>query len=72
MNGELVMIHVRFAPNGTVMEIGERPSGASAQDWFNLLSRNTQNVYQALSGGRGLFRLPRAQVSTLQTQAMAH
>ena len=26
-----VMIHVRFAPDGTVTEIGERPAGCTAQ-----------------------------------------
>ncbi|MEW5791759.1 MAG: hypothetical protein ACOY4L_04800 [Pseudomonadota bacterium] len=68
---EDVMIHVRFAADGTVMEIGERPSGATAQEWFNHLSRNTQNSYQALSGGRGLFRLDRATVDGLKEQITA-
>ena len=63
---EDVMIHVRFAIDGTVMEIGERPSGATAQEWFNHLSRSTQNSYQALSGGRGLFRLDRTTVDGLK------
>jgi len=61
-----VMIHVRFAPDGTVTEIGERPKGATAQEWFSRLSGNTQNSYQALSGGRGIFRLTRDQVETLK------
>jgi hypothetical protein len=62
MDSNQIMIHVRFAPDGTVTEIGERPTGITAQEWFNHLSRNTQNGYQALSGGRGIFRLPREQV----------
>jgi len=52
------MIHVRFAANGTVTEIGERPAAISAQEWFNHLSNTTLNTYETLSGGRGLFRLP--------------
>lgn len=53
-----VMIHVRFAANGSVTEIGERPAAISAQEWFNHLSNTTLNTYESLSGGRGLFRLP--------------
>lgn len=63
MQNEQIMIHVRFAPNGTVTEIGERPSAASAQDWFNHLTQTTTNCYESLSGGRGLFRLPRERLN---------
>jgi hypothetical protein len=69
MEKDQVMIHVRFAPNGTVTEIGERPSSLSAQEWFNLLTRSTTDSYEALSGGRALFRLPRAQVDQLKSAA---
>ncbi|MEW6682492.1 MAG: hypothetical protein AB1451_06165 [Nitrospirota bacterium] len=62
MDSNQIMIHVRFAPDGTVKEIGERPPGITAQEWFNHLSRNTQNCYQIFSGGRGIFRLTREQV----------
>lgn len=65
------LIHVRFNPNGTVMEIGDRPQGVDAQAWFNYLSQNTANRYQALAGGRGLFRLPRPEVDDLKVAAAA-
>lgn len=64
-----VMIHVRFAPNGTVVEISERPSGLSPQDWFNLLSDRAGMQYQALSGGRGVFRLTRTVLDTLKAES---
>ncbi len=67
MENKSVMIHVRFAPNGTVTEIGERPGDLSAQEWFNRLSRDTHNGYQSLSGGRGLFRVSAEQLGTLKT-----
>jgi len=70
MEKDQVMIHVRFAPNGTVTEIGERPSALSAQDWFNLLTRSTTDCYESLSGGRALFRLPRQQVDQLKSSAV--
>jgi hypothetical protein len=59
MESATVMIHVRFAPNGTVVEISERPASVSPQDWFNWLSDNAPDVYQALAGGRGVFRIQR-------------
>ena len=67
MENENVMIHVRFASDGTVMEIGERPSAMTAQAWFNLLSRSTTDTYEALSGGRALFRIPKPQLEQLKS-----
>jgi hypothetical protein len=67
MSNEQIMIHVRFAVDGTVREISARPATLSAQDWFNRLSTEAANHYQALSGGRGLFRLSPAELQTLQT-----
>lgn len=66
MENGFVMIHVRFAPNGTVTEIGERPAGSSAQEWFNRLSQHTGNGYQPLSGGRAVFRLQREEIDSLK------
>ena len=71
MEKDQVMIHVRFAPNGTVTEIGERPDALSAQAWFNLLTCSTQDNYETLSGGRAVFRLPRALVDELKSSAAA-
>lgn len=71
MDNNQVMIHVRFAPNGTVTEIGERPAALSAQAWFNLLTSTTRDNYETLSGGRALFRLSRAEVDHLKSSAAA-
>ena len=62
-----VMIHVRFAPDGTVTEIGERPASVTAQAWFNRLSQTTGVGYQALSGGRGVYRLSRSEVDSIKS-----
>lgn len=67
MQSGQVMIHVRFAPNGTVTEIGERPGAVSAQEWFNHLSNTTLDSYESLSGGRGLFRLQTEQLSAAKS-----
>ncbi|CAI8962941.1 hypothetical protein [Methylocaldum szegediense] len=65
------MIHVRFFPNGTVAEISERPPEVEPHDWYKFLCKNTQNRFQALSGGRGLFRIPRADIETLKAACVA-
>lgn len=55
-----VTVHVRFAPDGTVSEIGFRPAGTTPQAWFVALSRSRPGSFRALTGGRGLFVLPSA------------
>jgi len=70
MENPQTMIHVRFSPDGSVVEIGERPPALSAQAWFNRLSEKAGMSYQPLSGGRGLFRLPRADVEALKAVAV--
>lgn len=66
-----IMIHVRFAPNGQVVEISERPAETSPQDWFNHLSEKAGMQYQPLSGGRGVFRLTRQETDALKTALVA-
>lgn len=67
------LIHARFSPNGTVVEISERPPALSPQDWFNFLSDRVGGTsYQALSGGRGIFRLTRDQVEALKVESNGH
>ena len=70
MSDTQVVIHVRFAPDGTVTEIGERPASLSAQAWFNRLSLAAGNAYQSLSGGRGVFRLQRSEVDGMKASAL--
>jgi hypothetical protein len=71
MSDTNVMIHVRFAPDGTVTEIGERPATLAPQLWFNTLSLGAGTKYQALAGGRGVFRLTRDEVTALQPPVAA-
>ena len=71
MSTEITAIHVRFNSDGTVMTIGERPQKLSAQQWFNLLSHEAASCYEALSGGRGLFKLPTARMEALKTAGIA-
>jgi hypothetical protein len=67
-----VIIHARFAPNGTVVEIGERPTALNPQQWFDFLSEKIGvTAYQPLSGGRGVFRTTRDVVDALKAESMA-
>ena len=63
-----VVVHVRFASDGTVAEIGERPSGLTPQQWFDRLSDAIGlKAYQTFAGGRGVFKVAREQVDALKT-----
>jgi hypothetical protein len=63
---DTVLIHVRFSPDGSVVEIGERPPAVSPQDWYSRLCESAGDHYQPLSGGRAVFRLTRGAVDTLK------
>jgi hypothetical protein len=71
MESTQVLIHVRFSPDGSVTEIGERPATLSPQQWFNTLSDGAGTSYQPLSGGRGVFRLTRAEIAALRPAVAA-
>ena len=58
-------------PDGTVTEIGARPAGVTAQQWFNRLTEHAGTHYAALSGGRGLFRLPAGKADSVRAKALA-
>ena len=68
MESQSVLVHVRFAPDGAVTEIGERPTALSPQEWFNFLRYKAANVYQPLAGGRGVYRLTRGEVDALKAE----
>jgi hypothetical protein len=69
MEPQKVLIHVRFAPNGTVVEISERPKALSPQDWYNWLCDKAGMTYQPLSGGRGVFRITADEVETFKAES---
>jgi hypothetical protein len=62
-----ITLHVRFAPDGTVAEISERPSGLTPQQWFDRLSQAVgAKAYRTFAGGRGVFDLARSDVEALK------
>ncbi|MDD4933167.1 MAG: hypothetical protein PHO89_06845 [Methylacidiphilaceae bacterium] len=68
MNDEVIVIHVRFANDGAVQEIGERPHGLAAQAWFGQLWKKAGDKFQVFAGGRGIFRLSRAELEALHDE----
>jgi hypothetical protein len=70
MESQNVLIHARFAPNGSVVEISERPAGLSPQEWFNFLSGKAASAYQPFAGGRGIFRLTRGALDVLKAESI--
>lgn len=66
-----VVVHVRFAPNGDVVEVGERVKGKNPQEWFDFLAaKYGDKHYLGLSGGRGVFRLTKEQLEKAKTEAV--
>jgi hypothetical protein len=66
-----IVIHARYAADGTIREIGERPEGLSDQEWFNFLCKQVPSAAQPLAGGRMVFRLATEQLETLKASAKA-
>jgi len=65
-----ITLHVRFAPDGTVVEISERPPGLTPQQWFDRLSQAVgAKAYRTFAGGRGVFDLARGDVEALKAAA---
>lgn len=65
---DLVLINVRFSPDGTVNTIDRRPAHISPQEWFHSLWRSEGADYQVFAGGRGHFRFPRSAFEAILSQ----
>jgi hypothetical protein len=65
-----ILIHVRFNNDGSVLEIQERPTSLTPQQWFTKLSEKAGNAFQALTGGRGVFRITADEVAALKAAVL--
>jgi hypothetical protein len=65
------VIHARYAADGSVNEISERPEGVTAQQWFNTLCLKAPNAAHALAGGRMIFRINASELDALKAAAAA-
>jgi hypothetical protein len=66
-----IVIHARYAVDGTCLEIGERPAAISPQQWYAFLYEKVGQTAQPLAGGRLIFRVPAAELANLQAAAAA-
>lgn len=62
------ILHVRFRPDTTVWTIDECPAHLTNQEWFNLLCRRIGGRFAARAGGRGDFRLSRAELEAFKAR----
>ncbi len=67
---DTILIHVRFNNDGTVLEIQERPTSLTPDQWFKKLTEKAANHFQALTGGRGVFRLSPDEVTALKAAVL--
>jgi hypothetical protein len=65
-----ILIHVRFAADGAVVAIGEKPPTISGEEWFKRLNAKAGDVYQPLAGGRGVYRIEPARLNALRAAAL--
>jgi hypothetical protein len=70
MTDKSLIIHVRFNPDGSVLEIGERPTSLTGQQWYEKLCHAFGSSYEALSGGRGVFRVSPDELSATKAGAL--
>ncbi|MDA9496298.1 hypothetical protein XI05_01890 [Bradyrhizobium sp. CCBAU 11357] len=68
MNSQEIVIHVRFAPNGRVIQISERPAKLTPGQWFDVLNTRASSSYRPLTRGRGIFRLSRTAVDVFKQE----
>ncbi|MBP0111671.1 hypothetical protein [Bradyrhizobium vignae] len=68
MNSQQVIIHVRFAPNGRVIQISERPAKLTPNQWFDVLNAHASSAFRPLARGRGIFQLTRAAIEAFKQQ----
>ncbi|MDA9424387.1 hypothetical protein XH97_20040 [Bradyrhizobium sp. CCBAU 53380] len=68
MNSQEIIIHVRFAPSGRVIQISERPAKLTPDQWFDVLNARACSAYRPLTRGRGIFRLSRTAVDVFKQE----
>jgi hypothetical protein len=66
-----IVIHARYAVDGTCLEIGERPATITPQAWFKYLYEHVGETAQALAGGRLIFRVAATDLEKHQAAAAA-
>ena len=68
LNGARILLHVRFRPDTTILNIDECPAEMTNEEWFKRLCARAGGKFATRAGGRGFFRLTRVELETLKVQ----
>ncbi len=68
LNSPTVLLHVRFRPDATILQIDERPAELTDEEWYKRLCARAGAKYATRVGGRGFFRLTRSELDALKVQ----
>lgn len=68
LNSATVLLHVRFRPDTTILNIDECPAEMTNEEWFKRLCARAGGKFATRAGGRGFFRLTHVELETLKVQ----
>jgi hypothetical protein len=68
LNSATVLLHVRFRPDTTILDIDECPVEMTQEEWFKRLCARAGGKFATRAGGRGFFRLTHIELETLKVQ----
>jgi hypothetical protein len=68
LNSATVLLHVRFRPDATILNIDECPAEMTKEEWFKRLCARAGGKFATRAGGRGFFRLSHVELETLKVQ----
>jgi len=68
LNSAPVLLHVRFRPDTTILNIDECPAEMTNKEWFKRLCARAGGKFATRAGGRGFFRLTHVELETLKAQ----
>ena len=68
LNSATVLLHVRFRPDTTILNIDECPAGMTSEEWFKRLCARAGGKFATRAGGRGFFRLTHVELETLKVR----
>ena len=68
LNSATVLLHVRFRPDTTILDIDECPVEMTKEEWFKRLCARAGGKFATRAGGRGFFRLTHVELETLKVQ----
>jgi hypothetical protein len=68
LNSATILLHVRFRPDTTILNIDECPAEMTNEEWFKRLCARAGGKFATRAGGRGFFRLTHVELETLKVQ----